>query len=119
MESDKSQKSIDPLEVQLPGGERKKGPPSKVPSKGRESVDGDKCSRRSQTSRTAESIEKVYEVVLKNRLQTIAESAEISSATCQWIHTKDFNMHRGCQHIVPSMLNEDQSADAVKSASQA
>ncbi|GFV14973.1 hypothetical protein TNCV_1223051 [Trichonephila clavipes] len=28
-------------------------------------------------------------------------------------------MHKVCQHVVPRMLNEDQSADEVKSASQA
>ncbi|GFV32274.1 hypothetical protein TNCV_1675601 [Trichonephila clavipes] len=33
--------------------------------------------------------------------------------------TKDHNMYRACQHIVPYLLNEDQSADEVKSASQA
>ncbi|GFX74579.1 hypothetical protein TNCV_1157961 [Trichonephila clavipes] len=49
------------------------------------------------------------------RLQKIAESVGISSATCQW----DINMHRVCQHIVIRMLNENQSVDEVKSASQA
>ncbi|GFT92923.1 DUF4817 domain-containing protein [Trichonephila clavipes] len=70
-----------------------------------------------QTSRTAENIEKVSAVVRKNRLQTIAESVEISSPTWQWILIKDLNMHRVCQHIIPRMLN-DQSADEVKSASR-
>ncbi|GFY19331.1 hypothetical protein TNCV_4127181 [Trichonephila clavipes] len=62
---------------------------------------------------------KVSVAVHKNRLQTIAESVGISSATCQCILTKDLNMHRVCQHIVPYMLNEDQSAEEIKSVSQA
>ncbi|GFV70609.1 hypothetical protein TNCV_3841901 [Trichonephila clavipes] len=56
--------------------------------------------------------------VRKNRLQTIAELVEISSATCQQIPTNDLKMHGKCRHIVPCMLNEDQSVDDVKSASQ-
>ncbi|GFW26491.1 hypothetical protein TNCV_1164271 [Trichonephila clavipes] len=52
------------------------------------------------------------------RHQTTAESVGISSVTCQRILTKDLNMHRLSQHIVPRMLNEDQSANEVKSASQ-
>ncbi|GFX84704.1 innexin inx2 [Trichonephila clavipes] len=38
--------------------------------------------------------------------------------TCQRISTEDFNMHRLCQNIVPLMLNENQSAVEIKSASQ-
>ncbi|GFV55748.1 zinc finger MYM-type protein 1 [Trichonephila clavipes] len=81
---------------------------------GRESVEDSKYSGRPQTSHTTENIEKVSAVVHKNRLETIAESVGISSATYQWILTEDLNMH----HIVPRMLNEDQSADDVKSALQ-
>ncbi|GFU88673.1 hypothetical protein TNCV_4443501 [Trichonephila clavipes] len=58
-----------------------------------ESVEDDKRSRPLQTSRTAENIER-------------------TSAA-------DLNMHRVCQQIVLLMLNEDQSADDVKSASRA
>ncbi|GFX76956.1 hypothetical protein TNCV_2258191 [Trichonephila clavipes] len=57
--------------------------------------------------------------VRKNRFQSIAESVRISSTTCQWILTKELNMHWVCQHIVRRVLNEDKSADEVKSASQA
>ncbi|GFV65033.1 transposable element Tc3 transposase [Trichonephila clavipes] len=85
---------------------------------GKESVEDDKCSRRPQTSCTNENIENVSAVVRRNRLQTTAESVRIPSAPCQRIPTKDLNMHIVCQHIVPRMLN-DQSADEVKSASQA
>ncbi|GFU40871.1 hypothetical protein TNCV_2466651 [Trichonephila clavipes] len=83
------------------------------------SVEEDKRSGHPQTFLTAENIEKVSAAVFKNRLQTIAESIGILSATCQWILTKDLNMRRVFQHIVPRMFNEDQSADEVKSASQA
>ncbi|GFW63218.1 uncharacterized protein TNCV_581581 [Trichonephila clavipes] len=85
----------------------------------RGSVEDDKRSRQPQTSRTTENIEKVSGAVGKDRLQTRAESVWIFSATCQWVLTKELNMHRVCQHIVPRMLNEDQSADEFKSPSQA
>ncbi|GFW82878.1 hypothetical protein TNCV_3494481 [Trichonephila clavipes] len=90
-----------------------------VLKEGWENVEDDKRSGRPQTSRTVENIEKVSATVCKNRLQTITESVGISSTTCQWILTKDLNMHWMCQYIVPSMLNEDSSADLVKSASLA
>ncbi|GFU12950.1 uncharacterized protein TNCV_1456851 [Trichonephila clavipes] len=85
---------------------------------GRECVEDDGYSRRPHTSRTTENIENISAAVRKNRLQTIAESIGISSATCQRIPTKDLNMHRECQNIVPCMINEDQSAHEVKIVSQ-
>ncbi|GFX07680.1 hypothetical protein TNCV_4159491 [Trichonephila clavipes] len=84
---------------------------------GRESVEEDKYPERPQTSHPAENIEKFSAVVRKNWLQTITVSVEISSATCQWILTRDLNRHSVCKHIVPRMLNEDQSADEVESES--
>ncbi|GFV94988.1 hypothetical protein TNCV_1029861 [Trichonephila clavipes] len=54
----------------------------------------------------------------RESVQAIAELVGISSAICQWIMNKDLNMHRVCQHIVPRMLNEDQSEDEIKSGSQ-
>ncbi|GFT88605.1 hypothetical protein TNCV_905111 [Trichonephila clavipes] len=60
---------------------------------GRESVKDDKIFVYPQTFRNAENI------------------GEVSAA--------DLNMHTMCQHVVPRMLNEDQSADEVKRASQA
>ncbi|GFU99084.1 hypothetical protein TNCV_1227981 [Trichonephila clavipes] len=85
-----------------------------------ENVKDDERFGRPQTSRTAENIEKVSAAVCKKRIQTIAESIGISSASCQWILTKDLTMCiRVCQHIVPRMLNYDQSANEIKSASQA
>ncbi|GFW41488.1 uncharacterized protein TNCV_465761 [Trichonephila clavipes] len=86
---------------------------------GRESVEDDKRSGLPQTSHPAEKIKKVSATVRKDRLQTIAESVGISFVTCQWVLTKDLNMHRVCQHIVPCMLNEDQSTNEIKNASQA
>ncbi|GFW60598.1 uncharacterized protein TNCV_569441 [Trichonephila clavipes] len=80
---------------------------------GRESIEDNKCSGRPQTYRTAENIERISEAVRKNRLQTMAESVGVSSATYQQILTKDLNMHKTCQHIVPCMLN-NQSTDEVK-----
>ncbi|GFV56263.1 hypothetical protein TNCV_106191 [Trichonephila clavipes] len=74
---------------------------------GRESVEDDKRSGRPQTSHTTENIENISAVDRKNRLQTIAESVVISSATCQWILNKDLNIHRGRQHIVPRKLKEE------------
>ncbi|GFV34742.1 hypothetical protein TNCV_1450461 [Trichonephila clavipes] len=64
-----------------------------------------------KTFRTSENIEKVSVALRKNRLQTLAESVGISSAACQCILTKDLNMPRMCQRIIPHMLNEGQSAD--------
>ncbi|GFX33880.1 hypothetical protein TNCV_3962891 [Trichonephila clavipes] len=52
-------------------------------------------------------------------LQTVIDSIGIFSAICQWILFKDLNMPSVCQHIDPRRLSEDQSADEVKSASQA
>ncbi|GFU35679.1 hypothetical protein TNCV_2099611 [Trichonephila clavipes] len=90
---------------------------------GRESVEKGKHSGLQQTSRTTQHIEKVSATGLKNRLQTIAELVGIPSNiptdhVGQWILTKGINFHRVCQHIVPRMLNEDQSTHEVKSASQ-
>ncbi|GFV61910.1 hypothetical protein TNCV_4107141 [Trichonephila clavipes] len=85
---------------------------------GRESADDGKRSGRLQTSRTTENIEKVSVAVRKNRLQAKAESVGISSVTCECILAEDLKMHRVCQHIVSLILNEDQSANEVKSASQ-
>ncbi|GFW59400.1 transposable element Tc3 transposase [Trichonephila clavipes] len=86
---------------------------------GRESVEDDKRSGRPQTFLPAKNIENVSAAVRKNRLRTLAGSVGISSAACQWTLTKDLNIHRVCQHLVPRMLNKDQYADEVKSASQA
>ncbi|GFU77005.1 uncharacterized protein TNCV_4521611 [Trichonephila clavipes] len=60
----------------------------------RESVEDD---GRPQTSHNAENSEKVSAVVRKKRHQTLgqmAESVEISEATCECILVKDHNMHR-------------------------
>ncbi|GFS75052.1 uncharacterized protein TNCV_1396951 [Trichonephila clavipes] len=80
----------------------------------RESVEDDKYSGFPQTFRTAENTKNVSVAVRKNMLQTIVG---ISSATCERISTKDLSMHKVCRHIVLYMLNEDQYADEVKSAS--
>ncbi|GFU01750.1 hypothetical protein TNCV_1522651 [Trichonephila clavipes] len=61
---------------------------------GRESVKDDKRPGRPQTFHIAENIKK-------------------------FLRRYELNMHRVRQHIVPRMLNEDKSADEVKSASQA
>ncbi|GFU98129.1 uncharacterized protein TNCV_1491511 [Trichonephila clavipes] len=86
---------------------------------GRESVEDVKSSGCQKIFHAIENIEKFSAAICKNWLQTIAESVGISPATCQQTPTKDLNMHWMHQHIVPRMLNEDQSADEVKSASQA
>ncbi|GFV63639.1 hypothetical protein TNCV_626341 [Trichonephila clavipes] len=47
--------------------------------------------------------------VHKNRLQTVAQIAKsvgIFDASYRWILTKDVNMHRVCQHIIPHMLKK-------------
>lgn len=86
---------------------------------GRESAEDDERSGRPVTSRTDENIKKVSAAVRANRQQTIcqiAESVGISEATCQRILTKDLNMHRVCQHIVPRMLSEDQKGIRMEMA---
>ncbi|GFU47520.1 hypothetical protein TNCV_2000231 [Trichonephila clavipes] len=88
----------------------------KTTREGRKIVEDDKHSGRPQTSLIAYNIKKVLAVVRKNRLQAIAESVGISSAICR-ILTKDFNVYRVYQYIVPRV--EDISADEVKSAFKA
>ncbi|GFY36601.1 hypothetical protein TNCV_28061 [Trichonephila clavipes] len=82
-----------------------------------ESVEDGKRSGCPHTSSTSENIDKVYVMVRKNRLQTIAESFGISSASLS-MDTMDLNMHEVGQHITSRMLNVDQSVDVVKSISQ-
>ncbi|GFW67226.1 hypothetical protein TNCV_2698361 [Trichonephila clavipes] len=67
-----------------------------------------------KTSLTAENIENISAAVWKNMLQTIAESVEKYSAICQWIVTKDLNMLRMHQHIVPRMLNKTNPQKKLK-----
>ncbi|GFW42409.1 hypothetical protein TNCV_240061 [Trichonephila clavipes] len=86
---------------------------------GRESVEDGNRPGRPQTSHIFENIEKVSRVERKNSLQTTAVFDRISSATCYRIDTKDINIHWVCPQIVSLMLNEDQSPDQAKSASQA
>ncbi|GFV06267.1 hypothetical protein TNCV_3667661 [Trichonephila clavipes] len=84
-----------------------------------ESVEDDKSCGHPQISCTAENIEKGSAAVRKNRLQTIAESVRVFSAPFQWILTKALKMYGVCQQIVSRVLDEDQFANEVKSASQA
>ncbi|XP_035232093.1 protein GVQW3-like [Stegodyphus dumicola] len=79
---------------------------------GRESAKDYECCGRPMTSHTDENMKKVSAVVHAKRQQIIcqiAESVGISETTCQQILTKDLNMHRVCQHIIPRMLNVDQN----------
>ncbi|KFM67584.1 hypothetical protein X975_10689, partial [Stegodyphus mimosarum] len=88
---------------------------------GRESAEDDECCRHPVISRTNENIKKVSAAVCANRQQTIyqiAESVGISEATCQRIQTKDLNMHKVCQHIVPRMLNVDQKVSQLEMAGE-
>ncbi|XP_035214798.1 protein GVQW3-like [Stegodyphus dumicola] len=79
--------------------------------KGRECAKDDECGGHPMTSRTNENIKNVSVAVRVSRQQTIcqiAESVGISEATHHRILTKDLNMHRVCQHVIPHMLNVDQ-----------
>ncbi|GFX48047.1 hypothetical protein TNCV_4113821 [Trichonephila clavipes] len=43
-------------------------------------------------------------------IMQIAESVGISSDPCRWILTKDLNMHKVFQQMVPLLLNESEKA---------
>ncbi|XP_035224315.1 protein GVQW3-like [Stegodyphus dumicola] len=78
---------------------------------GRERAKDNECWGHPVTLYTNENIKKVFVGVHANRQQTIsqiAESVGYPETTCQWILTKDLNMHRVGQHIFPLMLNIDQ-----------
>ncbi|GFX25320.1 hypothetical protein TNCV_1274801 [Trichonephila clavipes] len=64
--------------------------------------------------------EKVGKVPKTTNNRRLLAQLKTSKKCLRWYDlTKDLNLHGVCQHIVPRKLNEDQSAEEVKSASQA
>ena len=78
---------------------------------GREEVEDDPRSGRPSTSRTADNIERVKQMVRANRRLTvrmIAEELSINKDTVWSIITENLEMHKVCAKMVPKLLSEDQ-----------
>jgi transposase len=70
---------------------------------GRVSAEDDKRSGRPSTSKTAENVEKIQELIHEDHRQTtheLTDAGGISYAVCQEILTENLNMH----HTAPSSL---------------
>jgi hypothetical protein len=75
------------------------------------SIEDDERSGRRSTSKTTENIEKIQELIHKDRHQTIHELPDtvgISYGVCQEILTENLNMHRISTKFVPQLLTDDQ-----------
>ena len=93
-------------------------------SQGRDSMEDDVRTGRSQTVRTQRKIEEVAMLVRANRSQSVADLAaaaaaaaaaaeEVSHGTCYKILTDDLNMSRVTQQCVPRILTQDQRDDLI------
>ncbi|XP_071649994.1 protein GVQW3-like [Temnothorax longispinosus] len=83
---------------------------------GRKSVKDDKRSGRPSTSKTDENVDKVKEIVVKNRKLTIRELAEdlnIAYGSVQDILVNDLGFRRVAAKLVPKDLNFLQKRDRV------
>jgi hypothetical protein len=73
---------------------------------GRVSVEDDKRSGRTSTSKTTENVEEIRELINEDRRRTIHEIADmvgISYGVCQEIITENLNMHVTAAKIVPRL----------------
>jgi len=78
---------------------------------GRTSIDDDERSGRPVSSSTPEMIERVHQIIRKDRRRTIDEVSMlvgISHGTCHKILTKDLKMRRVASKFVPRLLSVDQ-----------
>ncbi|XP_023224672.1 putative uncharacterized protein FLJ37770 [Centruroides sculpturatus] len=83
----------------------------------RESIADDEHSGRPLTSQNEENVELVTQCVHKDRCQTLEKitvATHLSKTSCQRILTKDFNMHRVSQHIVPQLLTSEQKEKQMR-----
>lgn len=83
---------------------------------GRESIEDDERSGRPSTSKTDENIDKVKEMLVKNRKLTIREIAEdlnIAYGSVQDILVNDLGLRRVAAKLVPKDLNFMQKRDRV------
>lgn len=91
----------------------------KLFQEGRENVDDEHRSGRPSTSNTDENVQKVREMVLKDRRITIREIADdlnISFGSCQSILTDVLGMARVSAKFVPKLLNFDQKQHRINIA---
>ena len=80
-------------------------------SEGREIVKDDECPGRPCTSRTEENVEKISQIVRKDRrlsVRMIAESVNIDKDTAWKILREDLNMKKVCAKMVPRVLTPEQ-----------
>ena len=80
-------------------------------SEGREIVKDDERPRRPCTSRTEENVEKISQIVRKDRrlsVRMIAESVNIDKDTAWKILREDLNMKKVCAKMVPRVLTPEQ-----------
>ena len=83
---------------------------------GREEVEDDPWSGSPSTSRTADNIERVKQMVRADRrlmVQMIAEELSINKGTVWSIITENVEMRKVCTKMVPKMLSEDQKQQIV------
>jgi hypothetical protein len=74
-------------------------------------VKDDGCPGRPRTSVTASNIEKVREVIRKDRrlgVQAIAEMVNLGRENVRSILTEELNMRKVCVKMVPEMLSAEQ-----------
>jgi hypothetical protein len=80
------------------------------------SVEDEKHSGRPSTSKTTENVEKILELIHKDRRRTIhelADSAGISYGVCQEILAENLNMHCTAVQFVPELLTNNQKHERV------
>ena len=78
---------------------------------GREEVEDDPRSGRPSTSRTADNIERVKQMVRADHrltMRMIAEELSINKDTVWSIITENLEMRKVCTKMVPKLLSEDQ-----------
>jgi hypothetical protein len=80
-------------------------------SEGKESVKDDDCPGRPHTSVTANNIEKVRDVIRKDRrlgFRAIAEMVNLDRESVRLISKEELNVKKVCAKMVPKMLSAEQ-----------
>ena len=88
---------------------------------GREDVEDDSRSGRPSTSRTADNVERVKQMVRGDRRLTvrmIADELEINCDRVWKIITEDLGMQKICAKMVPKLLDNDQKERGVEGVSE-
>ena len=84
---------------------------------GREDVEDDSRSGRPSTSRTADNVERVEQMVrgdCRLTVQMIADELEINRNSAWKIITEDLGMRKICAKMVPKLLDDDQRERRVE-----